>query len=66
METWPEDAKAKIVLEVDGEPFEQAMQPGQKLRHNLQAGVRAFTLRTNEDHDQLQFRALRVEGPIEK
>ena len=60
MVAWPEAVNAKIVLEIDGVPIKAVASPNKAVRVPLQAGVRALTVRT-EDEVKMSFQKLSVE-----
>ena len=59
MDTWPRDKTAAVTLLVDGVKVPKAVTPNKPFRLQLQAGVRALTLLT-EDDVRIHFEKLRL------
>ena len=64
VEVSPANSQAKIVLEIDGEAIEEPISAGKGVTIRLTAGVRALSIRTNDDV-QLQFGKLHVDRVVE-
>ncbi|NNC88433.1 MAG: hypothetical protein HKN82_08250 [Akkermansiaceae bacterium] len=60
VEIYPAESKAKLVLEIDGEPVDQPVKANERVAVLLKRGVRALSVSTSEDV-QLQFIRLRLE-----